>query len=144
MHNMIVFENDSIGLMVVFISKVCLRWHHLKKNILSSISSEKNWWLQLDVSISMLWSFSGCIHDQVQLKQGQETNQMHNVALFHRIVEFQGTPQTLVTLMAVKLDWKIILKNRMMMSLTVRANGPGRPKEEYDDEVYTRGSSPKH
>ena len=39
------------------ISQDYLRWHHVKFSI--SSSSEKNWRLQLDVSISMLWSSSG-------------------------------------------------------------------------------------
>ena len=36
-----------------------LRWHHVKPLNWVIISSEKNWRLQLDVSISMLWSSSG-------------------------------------------------------------------------------------
>ena len=45
--------------MVKRISKDCLRWHHVKILFWVVISSEKNRWLQLDVSISMLWSSLG-------------------------------------------------------------------------------------
>ena len=40
------------------ISKDYLRWHRVKFLNWVVISSEKNWRLQLNVSISMLWSFS--------------------------------------------------------------------------------------
>ena len=47
-----------------FILIDCLRWHHVKILFWVVNSSEKNWWLQLDVSIGMLWSSSGAYRSE--------------------------------------------------------------------------------
>ena len=45
---------ESKWTVCLYLSKDCLWWHSILN--WAVISSEKNWWLQRDASISMLWS----------------------------------------------------------------------------------------
>ena len=64
------------------------------------ISSENNWRLQLDVSISMPWSSSGEI---IQFFSELITTQIHNWEIFTVV-----SPQVVFTLLMPFLYWKIL------------------------------------
>ena len=56
------------------LSKDCLRWHYVKFSNWVVVSSEKNWRLPLDVSVSMLWSSFLIVCSEKLFRETVKTN----------------------------------------------------------------------